>query len=512
MEVLQELVFLIGKNKKRGVELLNVQEDSNLFRLFQGVLNNEFLNDADAYTALFKTQKQDQNYQKLKHSLKSRLLDCLFLIDLNEPHYNDRQKAYYECYKNWAIVKILLGKDARNSAITISHNILRQAQRFEFSELVMDISRILRLHYGTRKGNLKKYEQYNALFQKYERLWMMENRAEMYYTELVLNYVNSKATKPELEEMAAKFYEEIVDYLEEGDSYRLRFSLYFIHLNQHMSKNDYEKSIEIAEEAIEYFESKDYQATTPILIFAYQLLVCFTQLKKYEAGRKIVELCQGMVNEGSFNWFKFQENYFLLAMHSEQYQEAYRILLQTFAHPRFTYLPAPVIEVWKIFEAYTHYLILVNKIELKDGEAPSSFKLNKFLNEIPIYSKDKRGLNISILVIQILFLVLNGRYELAANRIDSVRKYAYRYLTKDHTYRSNCFIKMLCKLPSAHYHKVAVSRKAGDLLKKLYQVPLEVANQAHDVEVIPYEQLWEFTLLSLDSSFHRAHLKRKKTV
>ena len=510
MEILQELVFLIGRNKKAGKELINAQENSNLYRLYQGVLSTDFSSDTDAITSLFKGKNKDQNYQKLKHSLKSRLLDGLFLIDLNEPHYNDRQKAYYECYKSWAIVKILLGKDARNSAIHISHTILKQAQRFEFSELVMDISRILRLHYGTRKGNLKKYEQYNELFKEYERLWMIENKAEMYYTELVLNYVNSKASKPELEEMAARFYEEIALDMKEVDSYRLRFSVYFIHLNQYMSKNDYNKSVEIAKEAIDYFKTKDYQATTPILIFAYQLLVCYTQLKKYEAGREIVELCQGMVNEGSFNWFKFQENYFLLAMHSEQYQKAYLILEHTLTHPRYSYLPAQVIEVWTIFRAYIHYLIQIDKIKPDNELNSSSFRLNKFLNEIPIYSKDKRGFNISILVIQILFLVLNGRYELAANRIDSVRKYSYRYLNKDYTYRSNCFIKMLCKLPIAHYHKVAVSRKTADLLKKLKQVPLEIANQAHDIEVIPYEQLWEFALLSLDANFHRSRGNRKK--
>jgi len=511
LDVLQELAFIVNRKKISGIELPVQKGDSPLFQLYEGIHNNEFTSDEDALHQLFCGDKQESKYQKLKFQLKGHLLNSLFLIDLNEPHYNDRQRAYYECYKNWAAVKILLGKDARNSAVKLSLNILRQAERFEFTELVMDISRILRLHYGTRKGNLAKYEKYNALFKEYEQLWLMENNAEGRYTELVMHYVNSKATKPELESMAATYYEEIKTDLEKADSYRLRFSAYFIHLTQHMSRNDYAKSIEVAEDAIAYYKKKEYQATTPLLIFAYQLLVCYTQLKKYEQGEKIVSFCQSMVKEGSFNWFKFQENHFLLAMHTGQYQQAFRILQHTQSNPRFQYLPSSVLEVWKIFDAYCHYLVMMDQVKIEEVAAAPSFRLSKFINEIPIFSKDKRGMNISILVIQVLILIRKGQYEKAADRIESVRKYAYRYLSKDHTYRSNCFIKMLCKLPSAHYHKIAVGRKAESLFLKLKKVPLDIANQAHDIEVIPYEQLWELTMCSLDTSFHRNRTSRKRS-
>jgi hypothetical protein len=510
LDVLQELVFVVNQKKLGNIELPVKDTDSPLFQLYDGLYKNEFTTDEDAIHSLFQDPNSESKYQKLKCQLKGRLLDYLFLIDLNEPHYNERQRAYYECYKNWAAVKILLGKEARVSAINVSLNILRQAQRFEFTELAMDIARILRLHYGTRKGNHSKFEKYNALFKEYEKLWILENKAEGRYTELVLNYVNSKEAKPDLEGMAATYYQEISKDLENADSYRLRFSAYFIHLTQYMSKNDYVESIKIAKEAIVYFKKKDYQATTPLLIFAYQLLVCYTQLKKYEEGKEVVNFCQSMIREGSFNWFKFQENYFLLAMHNGQYQQAYHILYQAYSNARFQYLPPSVIEVWKIFEAYIHYLIMMDNIKLEEASAAPSFRLSKFLNEIPIYSKDKRGMNISILVIQILLLIRKGHYERAADRIESVRKYAYRYLTNDHTYRSNCFIKMLCKLPPAHYHKVAVCRKTETLLEKLKLVPLDIADQAHDIEVIPYEQLWEFTLRSLDASFHRSRTNSKR--
>lgn len=492
-----------------AVELLTEDNNSLLSQFYHGVASSEFADDEAAEMALFRQDGQSQNYQKLKSVLKGRLIDYLFLVDLNEPHYNDRQKAYYECYKKWAAVKILLGKNARTSAVSLCLNILKQAERFEFTELILDISRMLRLHYGTRKGNAKKYEQYNELFLEYEKLWSVENKAEGLYSGLVLHYVNSKASKPEIGEMAVAYYKQLAGYLETYDSYRLRFSTFFIQLAIYMSRNDYTGSIEVARQAIDYFEKKDYQATAPLLIFLYQQLVCYTQLKIYDKGKQVAERCLELVEGSSFNWFKFQENYFLLAMHSGHYQEAYDIFRQTTGNNRFSYLPEQIMEVWRIFEAYLHYLITMEKVVVVGEDAQGSFRLSKFLNDIPIYSKDKRGLNISILAIQILFLIQQQKYETAADRIDSARKYAYRYLVNGQTYRSNCFIQMLAKLPPAHYHRQAVARKTEPLRAKLEAVPLEVANQAHDIEIIPYEQLWEFVLASLGAKFRRSRAKRR---
>ena len=237
MDILQELTFIVSRKKLSAVELLTEGNDTLLSQLYNGVATGSIVDDQGADQTLFPPDGHSQNYQKLKSVLKNRLIDYLFLIDLNEPHYNDRQKAYYECCKKWAAVKILLGKNARTSAVSLCLNIIKQAERFEFTELILDISRMLRLHYGTRKGNVKKYEQYNELFQEYEKLWSVENKAEGLYSGLVLYYVNSKASRPEIEEMARAYYDQLAGYLEKHNSYRLRFSTFFIQLAIYMSSH-----------------------------------------------------------------------------------------------------------------------------------------------------------------------------------------------------------------------------------------------------------------------------------
>jgi len=78
--------------------------------------------------------------------------------------------------------------------------------------------------------------------------------------------------------------------------------------------------------------------------------------------------------------------------------------------------------------------------------------------------------------------------------MESLNVYCHRYLRKDDTFRSNCFIKMLIVLPNAHFNKIAAIRKTEKLRNRLAEQPLETANQSSELEIIPYELLWELVL------------------
>jgi hypothetical protein len=56
---------------------------------------------------------------------------------------------------------------------------------------------------------------------------------------------------------------------------------------------------------------------------------------------------------------------------------------------------------------------------------------------------------------------------------------------------------MLLQIPAANFHHAATIRKAEKLAGLLKTAPLDYANQSHDVEIVPYEHLWELVLQSL---------------
>ncbi len=505
MQALQELAFIVNKHKLRNIELAaNFSNNhTKMAEFYNGLLENKFRDDDSAAQYFYETNRRNSNYQKLKSNLRRRLINSMFFIDVKQPYYADRQRAYYESYREWAAAKILLGKNARKAGIALCHKILKEAKKYEFNELVMDITRTLRLHYGYRLGDAKKFEFYHDMYKKYEQIYLEENKAEELYIKLIINYVNNKAHKDEIHQKALEYYRELQPILERNQSYRAHLYANLIRFAAYTSVNDFESTIEACDEVIAAFRAKPYQAKVPLQICYFQELMCYTQLKQFEKGKQAAERCFEQLEEGNFNWFVYHQNYFFLSMHTKNYQEAYKILVKIKKHKRYKFLPSNTQEMWKIFEAYIHYLIAIEELDLSALETKvGKFSVNKFLNDTPIFSKDKRGLNIPILIAQILFLIHQKKYDKVIDRIDAIERYCTRYLRKDDTFRSNCFIKMLLQIPVSGFHKNGVERRASRFYKELLDNPLEVSNQSHDIEIIPYEDLWELALNSLDTKFY----------
>lgn len=512
MEALKELVYLVSKNKIKSIKILGSQpsEESKIAQFYEKLAENNFTSDEEAAAFFYPaTQKQlKSNYRNLKARLKSRLINTLFFLDAKKSNYSDRQKAYYNCYKEWAAAKILLGRNARTACIELCHKILTYAEKYEFTELRLDIYRTLRLHYGAREGDLKKFEYYKEAYDTCEQLNVTENKMEELYTELIINYVNNKSAQEVDQARAIQVLSAVEELEQNSNSYKVHLYGSLIKLIIYSSKNEYQKTLDVCSAYIKIFEAKAYTAKTPLQVFYYQQLVCYTHLRAFEKGKAAAENCLSFLDEGAFNWFKYYELYFTLSMYTKQYQDAYKIFNIVTRHKRFGFLPEHIKEFWNINRAYLHYLVDLEKVEIeREDKQFTKFKLGRFLNETPIYSKDKRGMNISILIIQTLFLVLQKNYNAAIDSIEAIEKYRYRYLNRKDTIRSYYFIKMLLAIPMASFHKAAVIRKANPYFKKLQQFSIDLSERSHDVEIIPFEDLWNLALHSLDNTFYR---KRKK--
>ncbi len=507
MRVLQELVAIITKNKVKQIEVIGNEntQKSKITEFYELVAASKVTNDEEAAELLTNGDTNSSTYRNLKNTLKNRLINTVFFIDLKQPYYNDQQKAYFNCWKELAAVKILMVKSAKFAAVQLSKKILRQAIKYEFTELIVEILRFLRIHHSTFENNERLFKQYNQQLNRYAQMYLAEMKAEESYCKIMTLYKRKNPQKETIHKEARAFYEEIESSLVAFDSYKLHLYGRMIYMAIFMSINDYEKTAEACDEAITFFEKKKYISALALQTFLHQKLVCHTQLKQYNRGKDAAERSLAILEEGKFNWFKNLELYFMLSMHTKKYQKSYEVFSTVINHKMLAFQPASISEIWKIYEAYVHYLIILNKVVPAEDETRfTKFKLGRFLNEVPSFSKEKRRRNIPILIIQTLFLILQKRYNEAIDRIEAIEKYCYRYLRKDDSFRSNCFIKCLLLIPSCSFHKAAVTRKAKKYLVQLQQVPLEVANQPHEVEIIPYEDLWEMALNSLENEFYSA--------
>jgi hypothetical protein len=321
---------------------------------------------------------------------------------------------------------------------------------------------------------------------------------ERHFVRFAISYLHNQE-KEALRELGDRLTAEVVPYLERYDTYRVHVSGRVLLVWNALSQFDYEKVIELCDESLSFFMAKPYLARTPIGMMLHYKMLCHTQTKQYEQGRETAVLAEQYYEQGTINWFKFQESVLLLNMHTKNYQEAYGIHLQATAMREFKSVDPRTLEVWTLYGAFLEYLALIGEVEPEEESKRSrQFRLNKLLNEVPIFNGEKRRMNIPLLVLQILFLIHRDKYTAAVDRIEAIEKYCSRYLKKDGTYRSNCFIKMLLQIPQSAFHIEAVKRKAEKFYQRLLEQPLEITSQSWEVEIIPYEELWSFVLRSLD--------------
>jgi len=501
-----ELVNLLDKTKLKGNGVLKfiIEPGSKMDLLYQALASKKVQTEEEAQV-YFKSNNEDASkLGSLKSKLKDRLLDSFFLLDFKESNYSSRQKAFHECYKKWATIMSLLNKNAKITGIDLAEKLLRHAAHFEFTELALDILRVLRLQYSLVDGDVKKYDAVRERYNHYEEIWAMESKAEKYYSELMIQYTNSKATQLEVSKLAHSYYEELAPFMARCMSFKLHLFGRLVQLLIYNSENDYVNTAALCEDAIAFFDKKDYDSGLPLQVFYYNLIVCYLQLREFDKGQAVINRCAYYFEEGSFNWFKLQELFFLLAMHTGHYEGAYLLYEKVTSYHRFEDKAIQIIEMWRIYQSYLYYLIKIGKIPAEVvSDKITKFKINKFLNDIPLFSKDKRGMNISILIIQILYSIAEKNYDQTRERIDGIEKYCSRYLRDNDTYRSNCFIKMILQIPMASFHREAVGRKTERYFKLLNDVPLEAARQAHEVEIIPYEMLWNMTIASLDMKIYK---------
>lgn len=500
MKDLKDLVQIVTKTKLRSVELIGGAGEgegvSRLQEFYDLVSEGRFYDDDEAAEYFYSNNKNYPGYQKLRKTLKDRLVNSLFVIDLKQASYTDRQKAYYEAYKEWAAAKILFGKNARTAAAGLGRKLLKIARKYEFTELMVDICHTLRLYYGTIEGDYKKYQQYNEEFKLHEQLWLAENRAEEFYIDLSIGFINSKAAKAEFKDKASEYYEQIKESLEQYDSYQLHLCGRLIEASIYTSVNDYETTLDVCGRAIAFFQKKDFTARVPLQIFQYQKFICHVQLRQFEVAKEAARSCLQYLEEGAFNWFKLYELYFLLYAHSGQYEQADEILKMIMSHSNFGNLPGNVQETWKISEAYLHFLECTGHLPAngQEDQRSKSFRLSRFLNEMEVFSKDKQGMNIPILIIELLLGIAQEKYDELIDRVEAIDKYRTRYMREEEMARANHFLRMLLQIPKNAFRREEALAKAQEDQLALEAMPIEMANQTYEIEIVPYEKLWDIVL------------------
>jgi tetratricopeptide (TPR) repeat protein len=394
MKELESLVQLLSGVKVSKLNVIGTDGASNtkVQRLYDQILAGKISSDQDGAEMFFPTGEfQEKYFGKLKRKLQDRLLNTFFFIDLDKPQFTEYQKANQVCHRNLLVVKLLLSYRQRNLAIMVARKTFKKAVYFDFTEIALLLAKELRTHYGSITGEKYKADSFNKLVKQYIEVYSAELKAEEYYSELMGSHIFSKSNKPELLEKAESFCKDLDVIFEKVDSFRFKFTSYLVYILRFETENNYRSTLNVCEKALEYFTvKKPFGPKSVVFHFYFKMISCHIQLQEYKKAKDAILTCLELVPEGDFNWYVTLELYFLVSLRSHNYQHAYDIYLNVVKQPNFKSQYQPIIERWKINEAFVHFLILKNQISPTEEDQKDKFRINKFLNEVPKHSKDKR--------------------------------------------------------------------------------------------------------------------------
>lgn len=498
-DLIVEMVNIISQHKIKKTEVLGKPNTSESLtaKFYSAIAEGKVHSDEEAAQYLYgynntsDTRQRIFNsaYLKLKERLVRQIITTTFFIDVNDHQFTAREKAYYNCHRNFAAATTLYERGARNVAFYFFKQILEQAISFEFTSISSDASSILKT---ISIENNSDSELYSSLSRKFEDLRHFENLARDHYEELI-NYFNLYlGDRKFIYSQASQYYDKIYSYKDHSNSTLFSYYVFQINIIKLISNRDYDLAIRTIDETLGWLNSRPMLINSNMLLpLVLSKLRCFATTSQWENFENTFNYFSSLCEVGGINWFNSARLYFYYCTYSRKYGEALRVFKQVKENRNFNNLPSQFIEHWKLFEAYLYLLSNLGVLVFIETEVKlRKFKISKFINEMIILNKDKMGMNISIVLLRLLFGIVNKNYMYTIDSLEGIEKYFQRYVAHNDE-RSNTFFKVLSTYIQRNFHFEATSMAGMNYLDVLRN---NNEGFSFGTEIIPYEHLCELVL------------------
>lgn len=499
MKNLIEISKIVTKRKVKKIEIFDdhslKHKNSKFNEFYEALLANKFKNDRDAASFLYSCSPTDAKYRQLKSRFRKRLLNTLFFLDINLPSASNYDRAYFTCNKDWTLVKILLSNDADHTASSLAKQILTTSLKFKFADIIVNCARILR-EYAADNSDSKSYEVYDQYIKEYSNVLEAEIHSEELYQRVMMSYYKPPVKGATLEENIGTYCDELVSLSESYESPLINYNMYLVWAIRYEMVQDFESMLSVCSRAEMYIENNpNFYQEDKLATFNLKKMSAYLHLRDYKKGKINAEKCLKTFPEGSAIWFTFMEYYLLLAIHTENYINALAIFNKAVGNNKFKKLDGTVREKWTVYEAYLNYIIekqgAENPILLKQKR--KSFRVNRFINQPILYPKEQRIFTVLMIVLQILFLIERKNFSAIAEKIERLKSYANRQLKKEEYNRAIQFIRLLQQLNKADFQLDNLNN-TSKYYRNLQDQPFFYRGMIFELEVIPYEKLWEIVL------------------
>ncbi|GAB3199568.1 hypothetical protein GCM10027293_18790 [Pontibacter aydingkolensis] len=482
MQELKRLVEIIADNTPKVLPVIDQFDNVSLEgKLYNIIKDSRSLTDKEACLYLYGEDKLTPSYRMLKSRLRKKLLNSLILTEISESHLRLYRIHQAECLTLIQQANKLMMLGDYTLADKLTDQVIVIAEKAELNDILAKAYEV-KQHFVLLSNDRDRFEKTLGLLKHYYYLDSKEREANILYNELKfevsINISNSR-------KQGATYTDKLLKLKElwesTGSSYIYDY-YHMLHIGHCEIYGDYEGIILAIEEA-EDLNAKglindiwvNHRFHNYIKVYAY------LRLGQYTAGLHYAKLYLSSFQKGSNNWFAFLENYLILALHSKNYGLALEISKTASENDLFNNLLPRFKEMLGLLLRYTQLLVQDQSLDISYETEYRTL----------IISKDKEGLNLPLLILEYLEDLPKLDTEDMEQYIARFSKYSSKYLKGEIWARARLFIRML--LLSMRTEGNKLQEKGAALLEELKNTP-PPHDPVAEVEIVPYEHLWELVL------------------
>ncbi len=486
-----EIKLLINFFAKNRHDFLGVPDvyfaDKNypeLLWFYKEISKGSINNDQDAAEKLLQSTATNPAYQQLKAELEDRLVNLVFGLDPEKLMNSMLGRSSFRAYIYFGAAMILRQQNA--SAFFSDHFFKKAADYATFTNdgMIGCLTDLMLADRMAIKNRPDDFYLYRDRFKKSIKQFELEAELILMQRELDIFQVASNISQYKNAAKAKRYYlraKKIHQQLKTFNSNFYYGNIAFIY-------GYFSSNFDLVEEALNeretfYLNHPEYYSDFQKSFIALSRMLAYIHLRQYDRGKEEARVFLSKLSANSSDWLHALEHYFILCMHSGNFEQALNIYYEATRSEYFINSNQEVKERWHYFEPYLNFIL--------PGHFPKeSINLLGFLDEISYYTTHKEDNNIIIMIGQIIVMIEMGDYDKLYDRTSYLESYIKKYVDKRIYPRTYIFLNMLLILFKNNFQKTKSQKQAAISLEKLKPVAGNKFFNTEGLEVIPYEKLW----------------------
>ena len=407
-------------------------------------------------------------------------------------------RARVRCSSEITLATLLLNAGARESALEMARHTVSLAAAYQATDMEIQALLLQRRIEAAQVGA----DRVAAITMRIQDL-LARMQAELHADALEDEFRNLLPTRlwnrPTTRPAMQRITESIRDLAKESDSWHVALTHYRIAL-WHASRLDRPSDmVRIGTAAVRWLDAHPRMESIAHRVeFEGSRLSAYLMLKDFQGASKAWQTLQRSVTVGDGNWISLLQLYFLVCVTTKHYTAA-RDALHLYETKRQRGGPAWRTQQWHMYRAFV--LLLIDEGMVEPGPYAGAPRI--YAGTLQSTCKDlvagKPHANAAIQILKVFQWLRARRYSELVNAVGALRSYADRHLNDDQTARTFMFFRMLATIVAADFD-ADEARKRGNAVWMRHPIAHTLIRD--DVEIIPYDDLWEMALRILSGNTH----------